>query len=685
MSQPTTTSSFLVPGRRMLHIAVCALAALLAYTALPAISDDEPRDTDYEKGMAADEEKDYELAAKSFQKSAERGNPNAQYKLAKYYANGQGVKEDPAEAVKWYRKAAEQGHADAQNYLGVAYFYGEGVEKNQEEAVKWLLKAAESGSDVAQNVVGNWYWRGMYGIKQDPAEAVKWYRKAAEQGNPYAQSNLGEAYYNGEGVEKNQEEAVKWYRKAAEQGNPTAQYNLGAVYFNGEGVEKNQEEAVKWILKAAENGSNHAQKTVEELSRSGLIGTDKNPAKAAEMDKKAAEQGNSNDSAEEYYQKGIHYLISSSTEELGIRYLQKAAKKGHVKAQCRLGHIACSDNYEDEAFKWFKMAADLGDAEGLYEVGECYDYGRGVARDKSEAIKFYQQSSEKGNGDASYKLARLYDPNENKDSNAVNTDKATAFQFYKKAAEQGNPYGQLYLAHCYEKGIFVEKNDTEAFNLYVKSESGLLATSPRAEAICKQGEFLLEGRGCEKNEQKAVNYLKRAAKEGSSDANYLLYKCYSAGKGVEKDTQKADNYFNSIWEISDPDLAFNYAKSGLFICMELFLQKKTSDSKKLAQSVLFHYAKAANAGNKEAARMMYYFYRLGKGDEDYSYLFVKANAEIARKWLLKAAENGDKDSQFEIGEKYLEEKRDSQALHWFRKAAEQGHEKAKEYVDVLED
>ena len=66
------------------------------------------------------------------------------------YANGEGVKQDFAEAVKWFRKAAEQGLAPAQFRLGCLYDDGKGVEKDRQEAIKWWRKAAKQGNADAQ-------------------------------------------------------------------------------------------------------------------------------------------------------------------------------------------------------------------------------------------------------------------------------------------------------------------------------------------------------------------------------------------------------------------------------------------------------------------------------------------------------------------------------------------------------
>ena len=76
--------------------------------------------------------------------AAEQGFAAAQYNLGVMYDNGQGVRQDDAQAVQWYRKAAEQGHAKAQYNLGVAYINGQGVRQDDAQAVQWFGKAART-------------------------------------------------------------------------------------------------------------------------------------------------------------------------------------------------------------------------------------------------------------------------------------------------------------------------------------------------------------------------------------------------------------------------------------------------------------------------------------------------------------------------------------------------------------
>ena len=76
---------------------------------------------------------------------AEQGNAQAQFSLGKMYYEGQGVRQDYAEAVQWYRKAAEQGLAEAQFNLGLMYYNGQGVRQNLVIAKEWYGKACDNG------------------------------------------------------------------------------------------------------------------------------------------------------------------------------------------------------------------------------------------------------------------------------------------------------------------------------------------------------------------------------------------------------------------------------------------------------------------------------------------------------------------------------------------------------------
>jgi TPR repeat protein len=49
-----------------------------------------------------------------------------------------------------------------------------------------------------------------------------------------------------------------------------------------------------------------------------------------------------------------------------------------------------------EAVKWFRKAADQGDAKAQLNLGACYFRGEGVKQDKAEAVKWYRKAAEQG-------------------------------------------------------------------------------------------------------------------------------------------------------------------------------------------------------------------------------------------------------------------------------------------------
>ena len=114
--------------------------------------------------------------------AAKQGNAKAQVNLGLMYEQGQGVRQDYAQAVQWYRRAAEQGYADAQVNLGLMYANGQGVRQDYTQAVQWCRRAAEQGHAGAQFNLGVMYAEGR-GVRQDLALAQEWFGKACQNGD----------------------------------------------------------------------------------------------------------------------------------------------------------------------------------------------------------------------------------------------------------------------------------------------------------------------------------------------------------------------------------------------------------------------------------------------------------------------------------------------------------------------
>lgn len=80
-----------------------------------------------------------------FEKSAQQGYAESQYKLAKLYIAENGRFGKDAEAVKWLKKAGSNGIAEAYTLTGMMYLNGRGVAKSKPQAARYFLMAFKGG------------------------------------------------------------------------------------------------------------------------------------------------------------------------------------------------------------------------------------------------------------------------------------------------------------------------------------------------------------------------------------------------------------------------------------------------------------------------------------------------------------------------------------------------------------
>jgi len=134
---------------------------------------------DYEAGLEAAQNGDYETALREFTAAAEEGLVVAQYNLAILYFSGRGVEQDFDQAFRWTVAAADQGHTQAQFNLGALYYQGQGTSRDREAALEWYTKAGNADYAPAQYNIGEMYFRGD-GIRRDLVRAHAWISRAIE-------------------------------------------------------------------------------------------------------------------------------------------------------------------------------------------------------------------------------------------------------------------------------------------------------------------------------------------------------------------------------------------------------------------------------------------------------------------------------------------------------------------------
>jgi TPR repeat protein len=155
------------------------------------------------------------------------------------------------EAVEAYRYAADKGQLGARWKLARMYAEGDGVQRNDYEAFKAfsliVQQDVEPGSPEESYVsdalvaLAGYVRTGIPGtpVQPNPAAAQDYYmRAAATYRNPAAQYEIGRMFLRGEGVKVSVKQAGRWFQLAAEKGHSGAQATLGDLLFQSGKVVK---------------------------------------------------------------------------------------------------------------------------------------------------------------------------------------------------------------------------------------------------------------------------------------------------------------------------------------------------------------------------------------------------------------------------------------------------------------
>ena len=85
---------------------------------------------DFNDGLIAIKNGNYEQAIKIFRVAAEKGDKHAQHCLGVLLHKGLGIKQNHEEAFKWLQLAAKQGLSQANFDLGILVYQKKGVPEN---------------------------------------------------------------------------------------------------------------------------------------------------------------------------------------------------------------------------------------------------------------------------------------------------------------------------------------------------------------------------------------------------------------------------------------------------------------------------------------------------------------------------------------------------------------------------
>lgn len=188
-------------------------------------------------------------------------------------------------------------------------------------------------------------------------------------------------------------------------------------------------------------------------------------------------------------------------------------------------------------FEKLKSMADRGDVDAQAEVAACYYLGVVIGKDGQKMLEYARKAASKDSPEALNLLGVAYE-----EGLGVKKNLVKSAEYYQKAVDLKYPVAMCNLGYKYEKGTGVPVNPTKALRLYLEA-LGL----GWSDACFDLFTYYTE-QGPEPNAEKALEYLTKGAKCGSSICQAQLGLCYlSGGNGdnvvVEKDYGKAFRLF----------------------------------------------------------------------------------------------------------------------------------------------
>ncbi|MBQ7273311.1 MAG: SEL1-like repeat protein [Bacteroidales bacterium] len=516
------------------------------------------------------------------------------------------------------------------SFFKKAYEYG-----NRSDAPYYMAKIAESyipgsldKSEVERlynEAVGHGYDVEGNGKKREELLAK------ALSGDVESLFLLGRCYYKGDtlGYSVDYDKAVSWLNRASMKNHPDAIRFLGHCYKWGHGVAEDKKKAHALYKKSASMGSSLAEYYVA-LDMFNGEGVKQNKKKAIKSFMKLADER----LPDALLMLGECFLVGDAVakdESLAIKYYTEAASLGETLSQWRLGyHYSFKQmppDYEKGRY-WYEKAAEKEDAAALNDLGVIYDQGLGVENNYAQAVSYYMRAAKAGSASGCNNLAYAY-----YNGQGVTQDINLCVQWLEKAYDIDKDFkselglGYYYVGKAYYNGKAnnqpVEQNYEKAFRYFKKAEEmGMekkidIADLNQCLGICYE-----DGKGVTKDVDEALRYYRKSAEMGNAEAMNSVGVFYHEGISVQKNTEIAMELFRkaegmgSVWAVNNIGTHYFYVKRDTL-------------------SALPYYKKAAEQGNGNSLFVLGNYYYFG-------YPGVEQSDESARNYYESAYKLGYK-------------------------------------------
>ena len=354
------------------------------------------------------------------------------------------------------------------------------------------------------------------------------------------------------------EKAVGLAKPLADKSDPLALYIMGFAHETGQGAEASQVKAIEYYRKGADlNHSDSIYRLSSILMSSGQKDRVEEGRKL--MEKQAA----------------IDPAVS-----------------GRILGEAFLTGRLTGEPAPETAVSWWKKASDAGDVPSTFLLARFYDgqFGQPSFKDPKLAYEYFLKAAEKGDPISMVAVgSRLLN------SDVVKRDEEKGTEWLKKAIESKEPTGHLALGDYLEN---VKKDLKAALSAFT-----LGAEAGQSDCMVRAAVFHLEGKGTDKNKERGIELLEKAAKAENAQAHLML-----AAQILGQESPDLGKGYAHLLAASNRGLAIAQNELGLF-----YLSGKLGVADISAAASWF--TRAAKAGLASAQNNLATLFERGAGME----------------------------------------------------------------------
>lgn len=237
-------------------------------------------------------------------------------------------------------------------------------------------------------------------------------------------------------------------------------------------------------------------------------------------------------------------LVDNSNADKYTVYINQENQREAVRLY-EDGKNALEEKDYDSAYKFFQTSVDLGNIDAIYELSECYYWGRGSDINYDKAISLIRLGLDKENNNCLFLMGRAFD-----NGNGVDKDIDKAKTYYRRAIDEcsdkkviGKAQGNLANILWHESPLSEDKS--EIVLLYEASMN-----NGNEFSMENLGNHYYDGYNIKSDYEKAYYYLRQAAQHNRTTVYTRLGYMCANGQGIKQDYKMAKYWYEKGLEFN---------------------------------------------------------------------------------------------------------------------------------------